>query len=288
MMTGLAGCQTAAQPRAQEQAFPARAWLAACDGKDGWDDAGPPFHVFGNTYYVGTCGISAILVTGEAGHILIDGGTQAGGPLIAANVERLGFAMADVDILLFSHEHFDHVGGLAFLQRASGASVLASPAAAAVLASGTAAPEDPQAATLAPFAPIETGRTLRDGEIVRLGGLEITAHATPGHSPGAMSWTWRSCEAAQCRQIAYLDSLSAVSADTYRFTDHPALVAQFRASLDKAAALPCDIVLTPHPAASGMRDRIAAGDLAAGIDCQAYAAAAAGRLDARLAQEAAR
>jgi len=313
---GLAGCETA-MPSAQavpSQAVPpvqsaanhdwaAGEWLAACPDHDQWDEPGPPFRIHANTYYVGTCGISAILITGEDGHVLIDGGTEAGGPLIAANVERLGFALSDVKILLLSHEHFDHAGGLAYLQEQSGARLLVSPAAARAIATGTPAPEDPQASRLDPFPPAPIAGTIGDGETVRLGSLAITGLATPGHSPGAMSWTWRSCAGQSrgpgsgfgsgsgddCRQIAYLDSLSAVSSDDYKFSAHPELVASFRASLDKVARVPCDIVLTPHPTASAMPTRIAgAAGLIDQTGCARYAQTMQERLNARLAQKDAR
>lgn len=291
-LLALAGCATPTIPLAEQQAeqqagqFTAANWTAVCANHDDWDLPGPPFRIHGDTWYVGTCGISAILVAGDAGHVLIDGATEAGGPLIAANIARAGFAIEDVEILLVSHEHHDHAGGLAFLQQASGARVLAAPAAAAVLASGVAAPDDPQAAVLASMPPVVVGGTIGDGEVVRLGTLAITAIATPGHTAGATSFTWRACAGADCRQVAYLDSLSAVSAEGYRFADHPPLVATFRGSFAKVAQLPCDIVLTPHPGASAMPARIATpGGLVDEAGCRTYAQALNTRLDQRLARE---
>ncbi|HEU4650895.1 MAG TPA: MBL fold metallo-hydrolase, partial [Croceibacterium sp.] len=126
-------------------------WAERCKDWDDWDKPAPPFRIWGNTYYVGTCGISAILVTGTDGHVLIDGGPANAAPLIAANIEALGFKLSDVKILLHSHEHHDHVGGLAELQRLTGARLLASPAAAAALASGAPTAEDPQVGEHATF-----------------------------------------------------------------------------------------------------------------------------------------
>src|SRR5690606_31895327 len=233
---------------AQEAAPDAQAqWAHTCAEWDDWDKPGPPFRVHGNTYYVGTCGIAAILVTGDDGHVLIDGGTEAGAAMIAANIEALGFALADVKLLLHSPEHFDHVGGLAELQRRSGARLLASPEAAPVLASGTTSDEDPQAGMHDPFPAARVDGQIVAGEPVRLGSLALTPVATPGHTAGALSWRWRSCEAGDCREIAYADSLSPVSSDSYRFIDHPAWVEAYRAGIERLAAVRCDIVLTPHP-----------------------------------------
>src|SRR5687767_13958728 len=117
----LAGCTTS-QPVPLADAGPAqKAWSAACADLDEWDNPSQAFRVYGNTYYVGTCGITALLVTGANGHVLIDSGTDAGAQVVFANIAALGFNPGDVDFILMSHEHFDHVGGMARLQEATGA-----------------------------------------------------------------------------------------------------------------------------------------------------------------------
>lgn len=280
-------CAPQATPPIAAAAPPPGEWVAQCADADDWDKAGPPFRVHGNTYYVGTCGIAALLIAGDEGHVLIDGGTEAGGPLIADNIERLGFKLSDVRILLHSHEHLDHAGGLAELQRLTGARLLASPEAAPVLASGRLSAEDPQAG-LESFPPARVDGEVLSGEPVRLGSLALNPVATPGHTPGALSWQWTSCEGQRCAAIVYADSLSAISNETYRFSDRPAYVEAYRQGLRQLAALDCDILLTPHPMASEMRKRLAAGSLAAEPRCGAYAASIGARLDTRLAEEASR
>lgn len=266
----------------------AASWASTCKEWDDWDRPGPPFRIHGNTYYVGTCGIASILVTGDEGHILIDGGTQAGGEVIARNIAALGFDIEDVGTILFSHEHFDHVGGLAQLQRLSGARLLSSPGAARVMATGMSDPADPQHGMHEAFAAARVDGIVRHGEAVELGDLRLVAISTPGHSPGATSWWWRSCDAAgDCRVINYLDSLSPISRDDYRFADHPAYLARYREGLDRLRVTACGIVLTPHPSASDLHARIAAGDLHDPRGCRRYADTIAARLDARLAEEAA-
>jgi metallo-beta-lactamase class B len=263
--------------------------LAQCAGKDGWSDPAPPVRIYGSTYLVGTCGISAILITSEKGHVLIDGATAEAAPAIAANIERLGFRLRDVKIILSSHEHLDHVGGLAELQRRSGATVRASAMAGPVLTTGRKLPADPQAGIVDSFPPVRLGRALTDGETVAVGPLRLTAHLTPGHAPGGTSWSWRSCEGKKCVNLVFADSVTAVSADGYRFSDHQPYVGAFRASLSKIAALPCDILLTPHPGASNMVDRLAGkAPLLDRSACAAYAQKGRAGLDERLAKEAAR
>jgi metallo-beta-lactamase class B len=260
----------------------------ACEGHDGWSDPAPPARIYGNTYYVGTCGISAILVTSPRGHILIDGATAEAAPSIAANIARLGFRVRDVKLILSSHEHLDHAGGIAMLQRLSGATVAVRRAAIPALRSGRPQLGDPQFGALGSFPAMRIGRLLRDGEVVRLGPLRLTMHATPGHSPGSTSWTWRSCIGRACLNIVYADSVSAVSADNYRFSTNPSYIAAFRRSLARIAALPCNLLLTPHPGASMMFQRFASGRLTDPAACRNYAARGGERLDARLREEAAR
>jgi metallo-beta-lactamase class B len=264
------------------------ALATACEGRDGWSDPAPPARLHGGTYYVGTCGISAILIASPDGHVLIDGATEAAAPHIAANIERLGFRLRDVKLILISHEHVDHVGGVAALQRLTGATVAARAEATPALASGVPQAGDPQHGALDPFPAIAVGRTLRDGELVGLGPIRLTVHATPGHTAGSTSWSWRSCEGRACLTIVYADSVTAVSAESYRFSDHPDQVAAFRRSLARVAALRCDLLLTPHPGASNLFQRLASGRLASAGGCRAYAARGTARLDERLRQESAR
>lgn len=287
----LAGCVTPVRETAvpTDARAEGAALAAVCTGRSGWSDPAPPARIFGNVHYVGTCGITALLITSPRGHILIDGATAEAAPHIAANIRALGFDLRDVRILLSSHEHVDHAGGLAALKRLTGARLVARAEARAVLASGATDPADPQAGAIPGFAGVGVDGIVRDGEVVGLGPLALTAHATTGHTAGSTSWSWQSCEAGACRRIVYADSLTAVSADGYRFSDHPALVAAFRASIARVERMECDVLLTPHPGASDMFWRMAGRrSLVDAGGCAAYAAAARRRLDERLAREAAR
>lgn len=272
------------QPRAPIQtAGPLFAYR--CKAWDDYDKPAPPVRIFGNTYLVGTCGISSILITDPAGDFLIDGGTDADADLIAENIRALGFQITDVKYILNSHEHYDHAGGIAKLQRMSGAQLIASPAEAAVLDSGMPGKDDPQFAIDKAFPAAHVDRIVNSGEQVRLGNTVLLALSTPGHTPGAMTWHWGSCQDGVCRQIVYADSLSPVSSKSYRFSDHPAYLAAYRASIAKVAALPCDILLTPHPSASHMIERLQQAKVEDDNACRKYAAQLTKQLDERLAQE---
>lgn len=261
-------------------------WAAACGDSTDWDRPAPPVRIHGNTYLVGTCGIAAILITGTDGHILIDAGTEQGADLIAANIRALGFVLSEVRILLHSHEHLDHVGGMARLQQLTGARLLASAPAAEVFKTGAASADDPQAGMHKPFPAARVDRVVKDGETVRLGNLQLTAIATPGHTPGALSWRWESCDGGVCRTMVYADSLTPVARDDYRFSDHPADLTAFRASIARITGSRCEILLTPHPSASAMKERMTGKQaLFDANGCKTYAARLSRMLDERLAKE---
>ncbi|MDH5833804.1 subclass B3 metallo-beta-lactamase [Luteimonas kalidii] len=265
---------------------------APCTDDSGWNEPAEPLRLYGNTWYVGTCGIATLLVTSEGGHVLVDGGTPEAGPLILASIRTLGFDPGDVKAIVLSHEHFDHAGGLAALQDATGAPVFARAAAVATLGRGRSDRTDPQLEVLDPFPPVADVRLVPDDGIVRAGDVELRVVPTPGHTPGGTSWTWRSCDGDDCRQVVYADSLTAISDDVFRYSDedaHPGYLAAFRETLDRVAALECDILVTPHPSASGLWERIgphAAQPLAEPGQCAGYARAARARLERRLAEEA--
>lgn len=267
--------------------YTASALAKACEGKDGWTDPAPPAHVFGNTWYVGTCGITALLVSSTRGHVLVDAGMPAAAPLVAANIKTLGFEISDVRWIVGGHEHFDHGGGIAELARLSGAKVAGIAPWAAVMNSGKPDASDPQYDLLIkePLPPVNVDRVLADGDRVMAGATEVTAHATPVHSPGSTSWTWKSCEGSDCRTITYADSVSTISADGYRFNRHPDRIAAIRSGLTRVAALPCGVLLTPHPSASNQMARMAAGLAEDSKACAAYAAGAAARFATRLAAD---
>jgi metallo-beta-lactamase class B len=220
-----------------------------------WNAPQTPFRIFGNTYYVGTRGISSILITSPQGHILIDGCFGAA-PQIVEHIRRLGFRIEDVKWIGNSHVHYDHAGSLAELQRLSGARVAASPWSADVLTRSGIGKDDPQYREGHPTPLVHGAHILRDGESLRIGGLAATAHFTPGHTPGGTSWTWQSCEGARCLSIVYADSVSAISSDDYRFSDHRAALEGFQKSFAFLRAASCDLLLTAHPEASGLWQRL--------------------------------
>jgi metallo-beta-lactamase class B len=257
-----------------------------------WNAPQAPFRIYGNTYYVGPHGLSSILITSDSGHVLVDAALSQSAPVIAANIRSLGFRLEDVKLIVNSHVHFDHAGGTAELQRLSGARVVLSDWSAAVLRKGGVAADDPQYGTIAPVLPVPRIETLRDGETLRIGPIEVTAHLTPGHTPGGTSWTWRSCEHDRCLDIAYIDSLSPLSAPSFQFSKSPQTLQGFDRTYAFLRATPCDILLTTHPEASHFWERVEARPRDTTHDpmidpaaCRQLADRAAAQLTHRLASE---
>jgi metallo-beta-lactamase class B len=265
-----------------------------CAQCEAWNKDQAPFRIFGNTYFVGPHGLSSVLITSPEGHVLIDGALPQSAPLIARHVEQLGFKMSDVKVILSSHVHFDHVGGLAGLQRMSGAKVIASDIAAPYLRSGSVDSTDPQFATLPAYPGVGNVEVLGERLSVQLGSLQLNVIYTPGHTRGGTSWRWKSCEEQRCLNVVYSDSLSAVSDDAFKYRGdkrYPTAAADMRTSIAAISSAPCDILIAAHPEGAGLWsviDEQGKGDRARLIDpsaCKRYAEGAKGRLDRRLEQE---
>lgn len=260
-----------------------------------WNVPQKPFRIYGDTYYVGPHGLSSVLITSEAGHVLIDGALPESAEQIVANIQSLGFRIEDVKVILNSHVHFDHAGGIAELQRLSGARVMASAWSAAVMKRGGVGRGDPQRGELRPIAPVANVHELRDGQQVVVGAITLTAHFTGGHTPGGTTWTWKSCEGSVCHEMVYADSLTPVSATGFKFTknrDDPRALEDFEKSFAFFESTPCDILVTNHPDFSGLWERVAARQEGATVEpmvnpdaCREFAKHGREQLSKRLAEE---
>jgi metallo-beta-lactamase class B len=231
---------------------------SSCANCVAWNKPHAAFRIYGNTYYVGTDGLSSVLITSGTGHVLIDGALPESAARIVANIRSLGFRVEDVKLIVNSHVHFDHAGGIAELQRLSGARVAASQWTADVMKKGAVPRDDPQFGAIRPIARIAPVESFQDGDALRAGAVTVTAHLTPGHTPGGTSWTWQSCENARCLNLVYADSLSPVSATGFQFSRRKEYsnAEDFERSFSFLESAPCDILITPHPDASHLWERL--------------------------------
>lgn len=247
-------------------------WRSAIRKNRGLPDE--PFRIAGNLYYVGGAGVTSFLLTGPSGYVLIDGGYPETAQAIMTNIARLGFDIHDVRVLLNTHAHADHAGGLRTLQEASGAELWVSEGDAAVMAAGGA--HDP---TLVPqkylgflglgrFPAPRVDHRFEDGVKIRLGPIELTAHITAGHTPGCTSWSFpvrdgeRELLAVDICSLTLLPFVSLVDPETY-----PGIRSDYERSFEALRGLPADIFLASHSSWFGLkrkfRERAEAKDPAA-------------------------
>jgi metallo-beta-lactamase class B len=253
-----------------------------------WNEPQRPFRIYGDSYYVGTHGLGSVLITSKTGHILIDGALAESAAQIAANIRSLGFRVEEIKLILNSHVHYDHAGGIAELQKMSGARVAASRWTADVMRRAAVPRDDPQFGIIRPIARVARVETFEDGETLHAGSLNITAHLTPGHTPGGTSWTWQSCDGGRCLNLVYADSLTPVSADGFLFSrrkEYPRGSEDFERSYAFLESAPCDILLTPHPEVSSLWDRLEKGKFEGSAACRALAESSREQLRKRLATE---
>ena len=271
----IAGSATAAEPLLPE----ARAYSS----QDAWRQPVAPFRVGERSWYIGTAGLSAVLVKTDAGAVLIDTGLPQAADMLLARMRELGIEPSQLKLILHSHAHIDHIGALAQIQRATGAQVVGNAEAAVLLARGGS--DDIHFGEDMLFPPAQVQRFIMDGETVELGGMRFTAHFTPAHTPGSTSWTWDDRVDGKTAHIAYADSLSAPG---YRLIDNPRyphIVDDYRRGFATVRALPCDLLLTPHPDASGWSPADTAAPHKSPLTCRAYADKAEAAFDKTLAEQ---
>jgi metallo-beta-lactamase class B len=210
-----------------------------------WNQPVAPFRILGNLYYVGANDITSFLIATDSGLILIDGGFVETAPQIRDNIARLGFQLHDVKVLLNSHAHYDHAGGLAQLKAWTGARLLASAGDAPLLAAGGHG--DPFFGDKLPFPAVRVDSLVRDREAVTLGNTTLVAHLTPGHTRGCTTWTMQVAEDGKRYDVVFVCSTSVLAG--YRLLDHPTypgIAEDYARTFATLAALPCDVFLASH------------------------------------------
>lgn len=223
--------------------------LNAYTVRESWRQPIAPVRIADSTWHIGTADLGAILVKTPEGAVLIDGGMPQAADMLLRNMAALGVAPGDLELILLSHAHADHAGPLAELRRRTGARVAANAESAVLLARGGS--DDIHFGDAILFPPVQVDRLLLDHEVVELGGMRFTVHFMPGHTPGSVAWTWTDRDGGQDVRIAYADSLSAPGYQLLDNPRHPRIVDDYRRSFDVVRTLPCDLLLTPHPSASG-------------------------------------
>jgi metallo-beta-lactamase class B len=262
----------------------AGARVSVAQGDPSWTEPFEPFRVAGNLYYVGTRGVSSFLFVTPAGNVLVDTGLEEGIPIVRANIEKLGFKIGDIKIILASHAHFDHVGGHGLMQQLTGATVMAVGEDAKSIGSGT----DISALGARGWKPAKIGRVLKDGETVTLGGLTLTAHLTSGHTKGCTTWTTTLQQDGKNLFVVMVGGTSVnEGVKLLNNTRHPTIVEDYARTFRVLKEFKPDIFVAQHPTIFRMEDkvkRMKAGEANPFIDRDGYAAMVASSEQAYLAQ----
>lgn len=208
-----------------------------------WNERLAPFTIIDNMHYVGTYGLGVFLVTTPDGHVLIDGALAQSVPQILENIRALGFDPADVKYLLNTHGHYDHAAGLAGLKRASGAAMVSSVADKPYLEAGRV---DHGPTRDAPFPPVRVDRTVGDGDTITLGGTTLTAHLTPGHSPGCTSWSLMARDSSGAPRKVFLHCSASLGGQSLVPPAYPGMADNYRASFAKVRGMQADVFLANH------------------------------------------
>jgi len=233
------------QPSFAEQAEPELTpWDKVAAVYPDWIEPETPFKVIGNIYYVGTKGIASFLVTSDQGHVLVDGGMPQNAPLIVKSVKELGFDIGDVKILLNSHAHFDHSGGLAELKQVTGATLIASHADTRALETGLY-PGSNDLKYSAP--PVKVDQNVAHNEKITLGDITLQAKLTPGHSPGCTSWVMTVEQGGTEYDVLFFGGASVAANRLVGPPQHPGIVEDYRLTFERTKNWRPDVLLSNHP-----------------------------------------
>lgn len=211
----------------------------------------PPYRVMGNIYYVGADDIAVFLISTPQGHVVINSGYEDTVPIIAAGIAKLGFRMKDVKFLLNGQAHYDHVAGQAALQKLTGARVVASERDARVIESG--GKTDPRWGREVTYPAVHVDRIVRDRDALRLGGVTLVAHMTPGHSIGCTTWTMVTEDRGKHYNVVFVGGTSINPG--VRFIAHPTypgIAEDYVKTFQVLRSLPCDVFLGAHGGYYGM------------------------------------
>jgi len=197
----------------------------------------PAHTIIGNIHYVGTGTLNSYLITTPQGHILINTNFEETVPLLRASIEKLGFNMNDVEIILGSHAHGDHMQATTMVQEMTGGAQVM------VMDRDVPAVE----AMKTPSGRVQkVDRVLQDGEQVTLGGTTLTAHLTPGHTRGCTTWTLAAMEGGKSHNVVIACGGLQDGARLVGNRNYPTIADDFAASVKKYRTLPADIFLASH------------------------------------------
>ena len=238
-----------------------------------WEEPADPVQIAGPIYFVGTKGLGAFLITTSAGHILMNTGMPSSGPMIVDSIRKLGFAPADIKLMINGHAHIDHAGAFAYLKQRAPQAVLA------VMKDDVAAMESGNRSDFKygddfVYEGVKVDRVLRDGDTIKMGEVLLTAYHTPGHTRGATTWVLHMAVDGKPYVVVFPDG--AGFNPGYRLAKdpiYPGIAEDFRRTHHVLEMLKPDIWLAQHNEyydLAGKRERAKTEGINAWIDPEGY------------------
>ena len=197
----------------------------------------PAHKIIGNLNYVGTGTLNSYLITTPQGHILINSNFEETVPLLRESVEKLGYKMTDIKIVLGSHAHGDHMQADAVVKELTGGAMVMAMEQDAPALKAMKAPSGK---------PHPVDRILKDGEQVALGGTTLTAHLTPGHTRGCTTWTMRIPEGGRTYDVLIACGGLQEDARLVNNKNYPEIAEDFARSIKTFKSLQADVFLGAH------------------------------------------
>jgi metallo-beta-lactamase class B len=221
-----------------------------------WSAPFEPFHLIDNIYYVGTDGIAAYVIKTSDGLILMDTAIPQLTGMLKDNIAKLGFKEADIRYILNTHAHYDHTGGFAEIKQDTGAKLIAGARDKPLLEAGYYPGEEKN--TDFGFPPVTVDRAVTEGDKITLGNTTLTAHATPGHTPGCTSWEMTVKDGEQNREVLFFCSGTVALNRLVGNPTYPGIVDDYRTTYAKVKPMKIDVLLGPHPEVYNMQAKRAA------------------------------
>jgi metallo-beta-lactamase class B len=238
-----------------------------------WTAAYQPFRIAGNLYYVGTYDLGCYLITTSQGNILINTGLAASLDQIKSNIETLGFKFSDIKILLTTQAHYDHMGAMAEIKKQTGAQLMVNEKEADVLVSGGQSDYELGVYGTS-FKPVKPDRLLKDGDTIKLSGMQLVILHHPGHTKGSSSYLFTVKDEKRSWKVLIANMPTIVTDKSFKdITSYPEIANDYAYTFKAIKSLSFDIWLASHASQFNLHTKHKPGDAydpAAFIDQAGY------------------
>lgn len=216
------------------------------DTPEDWSKPYAPFRIVGNLYYVGTYDLACYLITTTEGNILINTGLANSVKIIENNIKTLGFKLSDTKILLTTQAHYDHMGAMAALKKATGARVMINQNDAQVMKDGGSSDYALGNGVIS-YEPLNPDKTLKDGDLITLGKTKLKMLNHPGHTKGSCSYILAVKDGIKTYSVLIANMPTIVTDKEFeKVTTYPTIAKDYAYTLKAMKMLKFDIWLASH------------------------------------------